>query len=282
MIATTAGQPGSMGTPVSPSRRAFCACCTGLALWPLAARAAAAADEGLPQALELGLPQMQRIAPTVWVAALAPGVWLHTTTGLLDGGFYYPANGLVVEHADGSVLIDTGNVPEQAEVLLDWSARALRAPITRAVATHFHRDRTGGVAGLSHRKIPTFAYPLTYELANTHAAPVPEPLRDFTGERYTFDEDVELFFPGAGHSWDNIAVWLPRQRILFGGCFLKSETSRDLGNLADSDFGAWPSSLERLAARYPNRAVTVPGHGTLSGDPIVNTRALLKAKGVAA
>lgn len=264
-----------------PSRRAFCACCTGLALWPLQAKAAPAADPGLPQALELGVPQMQRIAPTVWVAELAPGVWLHTTTGLIDGGFYYPANGLVVEQPGGSVLIDTGYDPAQGEVLLEWSARTLKAPIAKAVATHFHRDRTGGVPGLDHHKVPTFAHPLTYELANTHAAPVPRPLRDFTGETHAFADGVELFFPGAGHTWDNIAVWLAGPQILFGGCFLKGETSQDLGNLADADLDGWSSSLERLAARYPQRKVVIPGHGTLSGDAIAHTRSLLKAKGLA-
>jgi len=273
-----------MSPQSAPSRRAFCACCTGLALWPLAAKAAppAPADEGLPQGLELGLPQMQRIAPTVWVAPLAAGVWLHTTTGLIDGGSYYPANGLVVERPDGAVLIDTGYVPEQGEILLEWSRRALKAPIAKAVATHFHRDRTGGIAGLAHHGVPTFAHPLTYELTTTHAAPVPEPLRGFRGASYALAEDVELFFPGAGHTWDNIAVWLPSRRILYGGCFLKSETSRDLGNLADADLGGWSTSLEALSARYPSRQIIIPGHGTLRGDAVAHTRALLAARNGAA
>ncbi len=273
-----------MTQPLSSSRRAFCACCTGIALWPLGAKAAAFAptDDGLPQALELGMPQMQRIGPTVWVAELAAGVWLHTTTALIDGGFYYPANGLVVERPGGAILIDTGQGPDQAEVLLDWSIQTLKAPISRAVVTHFHRDRTGGIPGLTHHKVSTFAHPLTYELSVTHAAPMPQPLRDFTSETYAFADAMELFFPGAGHTWDNIAVWLPGPRILFGGCFLKSETSRDLGNLADADVGGWSSSLERLAGRYLQRSVTIPGHGAIGGDAIARTRDLLAARGGAA
>jgi hypothetical protein len=54
----------------------------------------------------------------------------------------------------------------------------------------------------------------------------------------------ESFFPGAGHTRDNLAVWLPQQRVLFGGCFLKS--------------------------------VTIPGHGTINGDPVGHTLAPLK------
>jgi metallo-beta-lactamase class B len=266
-----------MSDPRLIGRRAFCACCTGLALWPLAARAAALApaDDGLPQALELGMPGMQRIARTVWVAELAPGIWLHSTTGLIDGSSYYPANGLVIEREGGSILIDTGYDPDQAAILLDWSARTLKAPIAKAVATHFHRDRTGGIAGLDHRGVPTFAHPLTYELTTTHAAPVPRPLRDFREAAYALDPEVELYFPGAGHTWDNIAVWLPRHQLLYGGCFLKSETSGNLGNIADADLDAWSGSLQALSRRYPERKSVIPGHGTISGDAIAHTALLL-------
>lgn len=220
---------------------------------------------------------MQRIAPTVWVAELATGVWLHTTTGLINGGYYYPANGLVVERTDGSLLIDTGYEGAQAEALLDWSKQKLKAPITKAVATHFHSDRTGGIYGLAHRGVPTFAHPLTYELATIHQSPEPKPLRDFRSETYALAPDVELFFPGAGHTWDNVTVWLPESRVLFGGCFLKSETSRDLGNLADADLSAWSISLERLSNRYTQRKFMIPGHGSIAGHPIARTRDLLQS-----
>lgn len=260
---------------MSLSRRAFCACCGALAAaWPLAA-SAQSASEGLPEALELGVKDMQRIGPTVWVAPLAPYVWLHTTTALIEGGVYYPANGLILERQGGSLLIDTAYEPEHAETLVAWSAKALSAPITEAVGTHFHNDRIGGITGLERRRIPTRAHPLTCELAGRRGMPAPQPIQGFEAGAVSLGEDVELFFPGPGHTWDNITAWLPGHGVLFGGCFLKSETSPSLGNLADADLGQWSGSLERLAARYPEPKVVVPGHGTVSGDPIGRTRALL-------
>jgi len=262
-----------------PSRRVFCACCAGLAAWPVAATSASldAASDGLPQALELGAEGMTRIDRTVWVSRIAPGVWLHTTTALIDGGISYPANGLILERPDGALLVDACFRPEQALALLAWSRRSLPAPITEAVATHFHYDRTGGIAALAASGVPTRARPATCILAKGRGLPVPEPLGGFIGERLRLAEDCELFFPGAGHTRDNIVVWLPRQRVLFGGCFLKSTTSDSLGNVADAVVGDWAASVRRLRRRYRDPEIVVPGHGTFAGDPIGRTLALLAA-----
>jgi len=252
---------------------AACACCGLAAAWPPTARAAGPA--GAPEALELGTSPMTRIADTVWVAELEPGLWLHTSTGLIDPGLYYPANGLVLERPGGALMIDTCTEHQQAEALLDWSRTALKAPIVAAVATHFHGDRTGGIAGLARRGVPTFAHPLTCELARRHSQHEPRPIAEFGGGLHAMGAGCELFFPGAGHTSDNIVAWLPRQRTLFGGCFLKSTTSKGLGNLQDADLGAWASSVRRVQARFPEARRVVPGHGTLAGDPLGWTLSLL-------
>jgi glyoxylase-like metal-dependent hydrolase (beta-lactamase superfamily II) len=256
-------------------RRDFCACCAGLAAWPPAAKSQdAGPQDGLPQALELGLDRMRRIDRRIWVAPLAPRVWLYTATDLIDGGVYFPANGLVVERDGGSLLVDTGWDAAQAQALVAWSKTSLPAPITEAIGTHFHRDRIGGVNGLQRLSVPARAHPLTCELARSRGFTAPEPIHGFV-ESWRLGEDCELYFPGAGHTWDNIAVWLPRATVLYGGCFLKSRTSKDLGNLADADVGEWRTSLKRLSDRYPGRRIVVPGHGTIAGDAIAHTLALL-------
>jgi|ERR1700722_1758436 len=233
--------------------------------------------DGLPSFLELGTDPMKRIGQTVWVARLAPSLWLHTTTAIIAEGddVYFPANGLILEGSHGSLLIDTGYSQEHAEVLLKWANQSLRRPITQAVVTHFHRDRTGGIPALQEAGVPTVAHPLTCELVRSHGAAVPTAAAHFAQGAARLSEDCELFFPGAGHTRDNIVVWLPHQRVLFGGCFLKSITSPDLGNLADAVVADWAGSAQRVRARYPSTKITVPGHGTISDDPVGHTLALL-------
>ena len=138
------------------TRRAFlaggaCACCSCMPVtWSFAATSVASvgslSSEGLPSLLELGAEPMQRIGQNVWVVRLAPGLWLHTTTAIIGEGegVYFPANGLILDREHGSLLIDTGYLPEHA----------LRYPIRQAVAAHFHCDRTGGIPALEAAGIP--------------------------------------------------------------------------------------------------------------------------------
>jgi metallo-beta-lactamase class B len=220
---------------------------------------------------------MKRIGQTVWVSRLAPTLWLHTTTAIIaEGeGVYFPANGLILESDHGSLRVDTGYSPEHAEVLLKWAKQSLRRPITQAVATHFHRDRTGGIPTLQEAGIPTLAHPLTRELARSHGTAVPTTAADFVEDTARLSAECELSFPGCGHTRDNIVVWLPHHQVLFGGCFLKSVTSPDLGNLADAVVADWAGSAQRVRVRYPTNKITVPGHGTIIGDPVGHTLALL-------
>jgi glyoxylase-like metal-dependent hydrolase (beta-lactamase superfamily II) len=273
-------------TPGNLTRRSFlagglCACCSCMPLtWSLAATSAASEGnrgaDGLPTLLELGADPMKRIDQTVWVSRLAPGLWLHTTTAIIaEGqGVYFPANGLILEREGGSLLIDTGYSPEHADALLKWSKRALRHPIAQAVATHFHRDRTGGIPALEAAGIPTMAHPLTLELSRGHGTGIPTATADFVHDIAQVGE-CELFFPGPGHTRDNILVWLPQHRVLFGGCFLKSVTSADLGNLADAVLPEWAGSVQRTRTRYPSPRIIVPGHGATSGDAMALTLSLL-------
>ncbi len=72
---------------------------------------------------------------------------------------------------------------------------------------------------------------------------------------------VKIFYPGKGHSSDNIVVWLPERKLLFVSCFLKSAEATNLGNLADADVAAWQESLRKVMQKYPEALTIVPGHG---------------------
>lgn len=270
------------------TKRAFlangaCACCAGAVGTSFAATSPASlgtfGGEGLPTLLELGTDPMTRIGESVWVARIAPQLWLHSTTATIEGGYVFPANGLIVERPKGSLLIDTGYSPDQSELLLQWSNINLASPISAAIATHFHRDRTGGIDGLKAHRVRTLSSPLTCELAKAHGLPVPEPIKNFVEKPFRFAADCELFFPGAGHTRDNVVAWLPKHQVLFGGCFLKSATSNNLGNVADADIPDWPASLRRAHAQYPFAKMAIPGHGSIAGDPVAQTLALLSKSG---
>jgi metallo-beta-lactamase class B len=145
------------------------------------------------------------------------------------------------------------------------------------LVTHAHEDRTGGVAALPEAAT-IHARTATVELAADQG-------RTFSAATLSDEESLQLaggrietFFPGAGHTADNIVVWLPEQRLLFGGCFIKSMGATDLGNVADADLASWRLAVQRVRERHAEPAVVVPGHGALGGPELLaHTAALLEA-----
>lgn len=245
------------------SRRAFVATA---ALAALPARLLAVA----PNASELGLPGMTAIADDIWVKQIDRRNWIFSATGEIGRGVVYPANGLVWLGAKGPVIVDPGWTAAQAEALIRWCTTRFKRQPVGAIVTHFHSDRAGGVPALETAGIPIYMTPLTRALLAGAKAPAPLPV-PFVHDAF----GLECFYPGGGHSPDNIVVWEKGSRILFGGCFLKSTTATDLGNLGDASVAAWKVSLARVAGRYPHASLIVPGHGLAKGDAIARTRELL-------
>lgn len=222
---------------------------------------------GRSQQMDLG--QTVQVAPDVAVSLLEPGVWLHTSWYTYPGGARVPSNGLLVREGDHLLLIDTAWGELLTEQLLDWIDIHLGIPVTRALVTHSHHDRIGGAAALERRGIEVVAHPLTRRLAAEQGLPVPDTVAglDTPGSAAQLGS-VEVFFPGPGHTRDNVLVWLRDHRILFGGCAVRSASSTSLGNIAHADTAAWPQAIERAIRRYPAADRVVPGHGTVAGPEL--------------
>jgi metallo-beta-lactamase class B len=223
------------------------------------------------------LPDTVVVSNGLTIRRLAPGVWMHTTVDEHDKS---QANGLFVETRHGVVLVDTGWNDATTRQLMGWTRTRLRKRITHAVITHAHADRAGGIRELLAKGIPVYAQEQTAQLLAKSGV---------TGKLQTFGEEtsltvartrLELFFPGAGHSPDNIVVWLPRTRLLFGGCLLRGGEARTLGDLRDAELGFWDSSVTRVEQRFERPALVVPGHGVSGGPELFDrTRRLLNARG---
>ena len=208
------------------------------------------------------------------VRLLAPDVWLYVSERTSD---HVASNSLVVSLPGGPLLVDPPWGEPQTDKVLDWARKTLGRPIAGAIATHSHEDRTGGVSALQKRGIPTGALQLTVELARAAGKSAPDAL--FASGAYSDPRGFEVFFPGAGHAPDTIVAWLPKQRVLFGGCLVKAAESTDLGFVGDADVAHWPAAIEAVRARYPEAAIVVPGHGEPSTvRALERTLELLKAR----
>mgnify|MGYP002264010683 CR=1 FL=1 len=92
-------------------------------------------------------------SPGLHVEQLEPGVWMHTSYNTFDG-VLYPSNGLIVREGGHLVLLDSAWGAEATEELLAWIENEIGLPVNRALSTHFHDDRTGGVRPWRLRRRP--------------------------------------------------------------------------------------------------------------------------------
>lgn len=217
-----------------------------------------------------------RISDDLQVRTLRPGVWVHTSWKTLPNGVRFPSNGLILTNGMEAALVDTAWGVEATARLLDWVDETLQCPVTMAVVTHSHDDRALGVPVLVTNGIPVFAESRTVALAGTVGETNLTNLgRLEVGEALEVGP-MQVFFPGAGHSPDNVVVWIPAQNVLFGGCLVKAATATTLGNTNDADVPNWPQAIALVQEQYEAAEIVVPGHGAVGGlDLLEHTRALL-------
>ncbi|PJZ77618.1 subclass B1 metallo-beta-lactamase [Leptospira neocaledonica] len=202
--------------------------------------------------------------PKVQVSEIGKNIYVHTSYKLLKDG-YFPSNGLVIETEEGAVLVDTAWGEEQTFELLSWVSKNLKKPVIAAIITHFHEDRAGGIEVLKKENIPTYAGIRTIAILKKEKKSLPEKtLKD--KEPLVFGKTkIETLFIGAGHSEDNLVVWLSESKILFGGCLVKSIEANDIGNTKDADLKEWPKTIRKLEKTFPQISILVPGHQSWGG-----------------
>jgi metallo-beta-lactamase class B len=238
-------------------------------------------------------PSTERIRPGLTVHAMARDAWVVTHEALHD------SNVLVVRLPDETVILCSSPFDtDTTRALLAWLHTRLSPRRIVAINTHWHMDGTGGNAAYHEAGVATYASAQTQayalergqQMRRDAAEGLPSPLAEHVREtpvvaaQHTFDaaagltltfggERVQVIYPGPAHSQDNVVVYFPERRLLFGGCMLKVGDS--LGYLGDASLDTWERALSALET-LPASAV-VPGHGPSGGPEIIeNTRRLVR------
>ncbi len=214
----------------------------------------------------------ERASSAIELKELVDGVWLHTSQYEYPGGGRFSSNGLVVREGRTLTLIDTAWGELRTLELLAAIASRTGLPVTKAVVTHFHGDRVSGTDILEGQGIEVYAHPLTQRLTIAHGLPVPDRALEGLARRESVAHfgSLDVIYPGPAHAMDNLMIWLPEQRILFGGCAIRERRSTSLGNTTHGDIRSWHKMLEWLADHYESAEIVVPGHGEPGGFDIVH------------
>jgi len=212
--------------------------------------------------VQSSLTDLQKAYP-ITLSKIADNVWVHTSTYTIPGQSPIPVNGLVIVEGDDVILAD-GAWGELATLsLLETIKQEVGRPVTKLITTHHHADRVMGVDAAEWKGVEVFTHPDTPALAARSGWPVPNTsvaaLRQ-PGSRIKVGS-VEVAYPGPGHAQDNLVVYIPSEKILYGGCAVRGAESKSLGNVSDADLSTWAESLTWVKATYPEAKLVVPGHG---------------------
>jgi metallo-beta-lactamase class B len=184
------------------------------------------------------------------------------TTYNLYKGTPYPANGLYVVTRDGVIMIDSPWDTTMYQPLLDHISAKHDKKVVMCIATHFHEDRTGGLAYYKQHGVKTYTTRQTDDLSKQHGMKRAEFLitndTTFTIGQYSF----KTYYPGQGHAPDNIVVWFEKEKVLYGGCLIKSVEDSTLGNLGDANLKTYAGTLKNVQKKFKDPSYIIPGHNS--------------------
>ena len=197
------------------------------------------------------------------IAHLTGDFYVFTTFNLYKGA-RIPANGVYLLTNNGVVMFDTPWDTTQFQPLLDSIRIKHNKNVTLCIATHFHEDRTGGLEYYRQQGIKTYTTKKTDELSKGSGKKRAEFLIDkdtvFTVGQYSF----QTYFPGHGHAPDNIVIWFEKEKILYGGCLIKSVEDDDLGNLGDASVNDYATTVKNVQKKCKGPKFVIPGHKSWS------------------
>jgi metallo-beta-lactamase class B len=197
--------------------------------------------------------------PKLKISHLTGDFYIYTTYNTYEGN-KIPANGMYLVTINGVVMFDTPWDTTQFQPLLDSIKLRHNKNVTSCIATHWHSDRTDGLEYYKQKGIKTYTTKLTDELSIKNNEKRAEYLIEkdtiFNIGQYTF----ETYYPGQGHTEDNIVLWFGKEKILYGGCLIKGADAENLGYLGDGNVYEYETTLKNVQKKYPDPKFIIVSH----------------------
>lgn len=193
------------------------------------------------------------------ISHLSGNFYIYTTYNTYEES-QVPANGMYLVTNNGVVMFDTPWDTTQFQPLLDSIKVKHQKSVVMCVATHWHSDKTAGLEYYRQQGIKTFTTVLTDELSKKNNKKRAEFLMTkdtvFNIASYSF----ETYYPGEGHTADNIVIWFSKEKILYGGCLIKGADAENLGYLGDANETEYVTTLKKVQKNYPDPNYIIISH----------------------
>jgi metallo-beta-lactamase class B len=217
-----------------------------------------------------GYGQMTKVNNDIYMFHLKDSVFIHTTFTNIESYGRVSANGLVMIKNGSALMIDTPWNNELTEQLYNYLRDSLNCSVKNLIIGHYHEDCMGGIDFLKTKGVNTISGKETKKRCIEHKLTVAD--KTFAKQlKLNFENtDIICNYFGAGHTSDNIVVYIPEKKILFGGCLIKSKRSNNLGSITDAVIDEWDKTVEIVKAKYGNAEVIIPGHGRAGDNTLLD------------
>ena len=193
------------------------------------------------------------------ISHLTGDFYIYTTYNKYKGN-QIPAHGMYLVTDDGVVMFDTPWDTTQFQPLLDSIKLKHNKDVVMAFATHWHSDKTAGLEYYRQQGIKTYTTVLTDEFSKKNNEKRAEFLMTkdtvFNVGQYSF----ETFYPGHGHTEDNIVILFEKEKVLYGGCLIKGAEDKDLGYLGEANVNEYESTLKNVKKKCRNPNFIIVAH----------------------
>ncbi len=210
-----------------------------------------------------------KIDDDIQLIQINDSIFIHTSWYQTQNFGKVPANGLIIVENGQAIMVDTPWDNEMTKQLTEFIEDSLKVKLVKFIAGHYHEDCIGGLEYLQNRGVESIANSMTVAKCKEDKLPVPS--ISFT-DSLIFDFNglqMECRYLGGGHTFDNITVWIPEKRILFGGCLIKSSDSENLGYIGEAVLDDWDSTVKKVMKKYGNIEIIIPGHGNYGDSELL-------------
>ena len=180
----------------------------------------------------------------------------------------FSSNGLIYIQDRQVLIADTPVDTLITRQLINWVLQQ-NLKIKAVIVNHHHHDALGGLELFHSQNIPSYGFIKTKRLALENDLSPPSNTFEDSLTVAIGDVFVKAFFFGEGHTEDNIALWLPEKKTLFGGCLVKSLRSGK-GNLEDANVDEWSQTILKIKKYFPEINSVIPGHGSHGGPELLD------------
>lgn len=221
------------------------------------------------------------ITSELYLTKLNENVYIHTSQFEDSKWGKFWSNGLIIVNDTNAILLDTPMENSLTKTLVEFVEHFFEVKFRYFVPNHWHRDCTGGYETVILRKMITILNSKSDKILLEKGIDFKHSENEMSS-KVLFDDFQEIidssdnstviinYYPGEAHSSDNIVTYIPKYKILFGGCMVKSVQSKSMGNLSDANIKQWDRTLENVLKKFPEVEIVVPGHGNYGNKELID------------